>query len=236
MESHSRLGPGVMERPAITPPPSFPLSDADHFGWDQWDVEDLQELNDHLIFDSSAYALSEPSGHAATLDHTTVAILSSPPRPPSSSASSSSTRHSPEPPDEPVLSDHLTEESTNHDSRNPSMSPSPPQRPIAAMSRKRLAVSQGEPNADDHNKRPRIAHGEGGEAGPSFEQSPEIVDLMREEDVILSSMVQQQEEQRKKDQEPTKLSQLQCVICLEAPTNLTSTICGTCSGAHQYRH
>ena len=234
MESQSRLGSGVMNGSAITPPPSLPLSDADHFGWNQWDVEDFQELDDHLIFDSSAYSLPEPSGHPATLDHTTVAILSSPPRPPSSTRSFS-TRHSPQSPDETVLSVHITEESTNHDSTNASMSPSPPQqRPIAALSRKRLAVSQGSANADGHSKRPRIAPGERSEAGRGVEPSPEIVDLLPEEDVLLSSMVQQQEEQRKKDREPTKLSQLQCVICLEAPTDLTSTICGTSSGTHEY--
>lgn len=67
---------------------------------------------------------------------------------------------------------------------------------------------------------------ESGQVGAGGRETPEAIDLVTDEDVVVSSMVQQQAEQGKKDNEPTKLSHLQCVICLESPTDITVTHCG----------
>ncbi|KAI9887247.1 MAG: SUMO-targeted ubiquitin ligase complex subunit slx8 [Watsoniomyces obsoletus] len=59
------------------------------------------------------------------------------------------------------------------------------------------------------------------------EELGDEVEELGDQDNALSSMVQQQqEEEHKQDNQPTRLSSLQCVICLEPPTDMTVTFCG----------
>lgn len=94
---------------------------------------------------------------------------------------------------------------------------------------KRSAPSSQDTRAD--KKRKRGSHDTTSQGEPVQNGATEEVDLRDDDEVAVADILQKQREeqikrQRKEGEERPKLSALQCIICLESPTDLTVTSCG----------
>lgn len=210
--------PPVLHRAAITPPSSFPIPESDPFPFSDFDIRDLEGIDTQYLFDLSplpqvgSRRLSPVPDAVPISSETAVDPSSFYGRlwsfPPSSPGPSSSHQA------DSALSGFVAEQPIETASREPSLPPV-----MAPSIRKRSAPSQGSPQSNELSKRAKTSN-------PEKNDVVETIEILGEEDISLSSMVQQQVEHQKKGKEPTKLSQLQCVICLEPPMDLTATHCG----------
>ncbi|KAI9790802.1 MAG: SUMO-targeted ubiquitin ligase complex subunit slx8 [Peltula sp. TS41687] len=248
--------PPLFDRVATTPPPSYPLlASSDQFPFSDFDSFDWDTLQDDNNFDDEDpidYSVFDPD---RTFFNTTSSYFDSfgpspqlPPHPhvPSSAPSPRLTSR--------ILQPSLSPRpfSSRH-STGPSPAPPPPrpaaEEPIEAVdltttppennmaprrTTKRVAPSTTETRTDSNKKRKRSTT-----ATASQQQQPEATegaglpdgDGDENDDAMVDVLQKQMEDQIKSQQQkekdaPSKLTSLQCIICLEPPTDLTVTSCG----------
>ena len=223
LDSRLQIMPHGLNQVATTPPPSVPLSDSDPYPFSsdfdlvtfERDYANLLNPSPSLVFSpnaqlplqvSSRNSSPDLANHLAPYD-SFWSSLPSLPRPSETHEDGSTVA---EPDVERREENELATESS-----------------IPAMlsnRRKRHPPTEGSSNA---NKRAK-ATTTSSRRRPSNEDEPaEDVGSLDVEDVAVSSMVQQQQDdEQRRGKEPTRLSGLHCVICLETPTDLTVTFCG----------
>ena len=67
------------------------------------------------------------------------------------------------------------------------------------------------------------------EPDSSADKSIEELDLAEESTALVDTLKKQRQQQVASQddlQKPTKLSKITCIICMDAPTDLTATLCG----------
>ena len=224
LDSRLQIMPHGLNQVATTPPPSVPLSDSDPYPFSsdfdlatlERDYANLLNSNPSLVFSPNAQLPLQVSSrnsspglanHLAPYD-SFWSSLSSPPRPSEAHEDGSTVA---EPDVERREGNELATESSTS--------------AMLSNRRKRHAPTEGSSHV---NKRAKATTASSRRRLLNEDEPAEDVGSLNVEDVAVSSMVQQQQDHEQgKGKEPTKLSSLQCVICLETPTDLTVTFCGT---------
>ena len=232
MESHGQPLPPVLDRAAITPPPSFPLLLSDPFPFSPFDIHGYESLE-------NADELFGP-GPSLDVPLSEQSHIQPPSRQPSVARSAPSPTQT-----SLVLLPSPSSRPPSPQSSQAAMSSMPGSRvwdcvdlttqfsPTAAIPRpnKRPAASQETSSTGSGSKRIRASDVAPEQERPAQNGAIAEDDLPSESDRALSRTLQKQLEeqvrgQEKKKEELPTLSALQCIICLEVPTDLTVTACG----------
>ncbi len=229
VESSSRVLPALrMDQVTFSSPPLPRLDDSDPYSdyfFDNHWQSDTQQLfegyNNSQLFDQPLPDLNHLHTAPSNRQQTTTALSAHDPT--WSNSPHFSIPLLPSLPHSPAARSREVSLSPLGESATPS---SPPTMPQNARKRRRDASPAPGPS-QRVTKRTKATTKDPKSRATTEDEPTDEVEVLGEKDNTLSSMVQQQQdEQHKKENQPTRLSSLQCVICLEPPTDMTVTFCG----------